>query len=467
MPQKKYNKLTHAAIMKRKKPGRMGDGPGGYGLTVLLRPKADGSLSRRVYQNIKIQGAPRTLPLGEFDKGISLDEARDIVRANWRIAKDGGDPRQRKEGPVEPEQPDPVDREIRTCGDAMGEYIELAAAGWVDSDKTQARVRQIRRHVLTPIENELVDEVTRHTLRDVFAPIWTSIPSSSRELLGFTKGFFDWCIAKTYRDDNPADAALLKLLPRVTHRPVPFASVPHREISDAVAKIPSYPARDDAGKVLLELIVHTGVRSQEGRLATTNEFDLDNMLWHIPAEHTKRRRPFTVPLSTASARIAMRAMSQFEGRHPNLVFPTKRGKTLKAAILPKILKRLKLSATAHGFRATFRTWCAARGVQREIAELALNHQLTPLEQSYIRGDLVEVRRPLMEAWSAYIEGTLPDDWMCGTHTVQESFREEIVAWQRRAEEAERRLDAVLAELAKHRNQNTQIFAELAKFRSAT
>ena len=441
MPRKKYSKLTHTAITKRTRPGRMGDGPGGYGLNALFRPTADGTLSRRLYQNVKIDGVKRTLPLGAYGD-VSLEEARDIVRENWRVAKAGGDPRESKEE-------DSAEPEIPTCGDAMEDYIVVATADWVDSSK-KVRGKRIRTYVLATLCDMRVDAVTRQTLRDVFKPIWTTIPSTSRELLNFTRSFFDWCIANDFRDDNPCDDALKMLLPRVVHRPTPFRSVPYTEISDAVAKIRSYPARDDAGKLLLELITHTGVRSQEGRLATLREFDLDAMLWHIPAEHTKRRRAFTVPLSAASARIVMRAMVEFEGRHPTLVFPTKRGNFLVNQSLRNIFNSLQLPGTVHGFRATFRTWCSVHGVQREVAELALNHQLTPLEKSYIRGDLVEVRRPLMEAWSSYIEGTLPDDWSLQTQAVNQKAR----------------LDAILAELAGLRAQNAELLVELAKLRSA-
>ena len=270
MPQKKYNKLTHTAITKRTRPGRMGDGPGGYGLSALFRPTADGTLSRRLYQNVKIHGAKRTLPLGAYGD-VSLEEARDIARENWRVAKAGADPRESKEE-------DSVEPEIPTCGDAMEDYIVVATADWVDSSKRN-RGKQFRTYVLAPLCDMRVDAVTRQTLRDVFSPIRTRIPSSSGVLLNFTRGFFDWCIANNFRDDNPCDDALKMLLPRVVHRPTPFRSVPYTEISDTVAKIRSYPARDDAGKLLLELITHTGVRSQEGRLATLREFDLDNMLW--------------------------------------------------------------------------------------------------------------------------------------------------------------------------------------------
>ena len=59
--------------------------------------------------------------------------------------------------------------------------------------------------------------------------------------------------------------------------------------------------------------------------------------------------------------------------------------------------------TTHGFRSTFRDWCGERtNFPRELAEEALAHTLKDkTEGAYRRSDLLERRRPLMEAWAAY------------------------------------------------------------------
>jgi integrase len=68
-----------------------------------------------------------------------------------------------------------------------------------------------------------------------------------------------------------------------------------------------------------------------------------------------------------------------------------------------LLRRMRYELTAHGFRSTFRDWCAERtSFPSEVAEMALAHSLkSKVEAAYRRGDLFEKRRKLMDAWSAY------------------------------------------------------------------
>jgi integrase len=59
--------------------------------------------------------------------------------------------------------------------------------------------------------------------------------------------------------------------------------------------------------------------------------------------------------------------------------------------------------TVHGFRSTFRDWCAERtNFPREIAEAALGHVVgDETERAYRQGDALEKRRRLMDAWARY------------------------------------------------------------------
>jgi len=59
--------------------------------------------------------------------------------------------------------------------------------------------------------------------------------------------------------------------------------------------------------------------------------------------------------------------------------------------------------TVHGFRSTFRDWVAeCTEFPRELAEAALAHVLSnKTEAAYQRGDMLEKRRRLMEAWASY------------------------------------------------------------------
>ena len=72
----------------------------------------------------------------------------------------------------------------------------------------------------------------------------------------------------------------------------------------------------------------------------------------------------------------------------------------------RLLRRMQRSdLTAHGFRSTFRDWCAeATSYPREVAEAALAHVLRDkTEAAYQRGDMMDKRRRLMNDWHMFCE----------------------------------------------------------------
>lgn len=62
-------------------------------------------------------------------------------------------------------------------------------------------------------------------------------------------------------------------------------------------------------------------------------------------------------------------------------------------------------ATLYGFRSSFRDWASEHGYARDLAERALAHAVAnKVEAAYHRTDLLEQRRPMMEAWAARVCG---------------------------------------------------------------
>ena len=79
----------------------------------------------------------------------------------------------------------------------------------------------------------------------------------------------------------------------------------------------------------------------------------------------------------------------------------------KGAIGPATLLRIIHFAdgTVHGFRSSFRDWAAAHDVPDRVAELCIVHRKMAAHfAAYYRTDLLEKRRPVMEAWGAYVAG---------------------------------------------------------------
>ena len=84
-----------------------------------------------------------------------------------------------------------------------------------------------------------------------------------------------------------------------------------------------------------------------------------------------------------------------------LLFPSVRGKALSNMTTSKLLKETGIDAVTHGFRTSFRSWCADMDESRELAEAALAHVVPGVEGAYMRSDLFERRRELMQRWSDY------------------------------------------------------------------
>ena len=78
------------------------------------------------------------------------------------------------------------------------------------------------------------------------------------------------------------------------------------------------------------------------------------------------------------------------------------GRALSVNTCVKLLRELNIATSAHGLRATFRSWCSDVGVPRDLAEMALGHVVAGTEGAYARSDMLERRRTLMQQWSDYI-----------------------------------------------------------------
>jgi len=60
----------------------------------------------------------------------------------------------------------------------------------------------------------------------------------------------------------------------------------------------------------------------------------------------------------------------------------------------------------HGLRTSIRTWIQDnRTCDRDVAETILGHVVgSEVERTYARSDLLDLRRPVMEAWARFVTG---------------------------------------------------------------
>jgi integrase len=223
---------------------------------------------------------------------------------------------------------------------------------------------------------------------------------------GRIESILDWAKAREYRQgENPARwrGHLDKLLPargkvrKVEHH----AALPYTELPDFLVAL-----REQEGIAAraLEFTILTAARTGETIGARWSEFDLLDKTWTVPAERMKAGKAHRVPLSARALGI-LEEMQVHRHVDDGFVFPGgKPGKPLSNMAFLMLLRRMERDdLTAHGFRATFKTWASERtAVQNEIAEAALAHVVgSKVEQAYRRGDMFEKRRKLMQQWATF------------------------------------------------------------------
>jgi integrase len=154
----------------------------------------------------------------------------------------------------------------------------------------------------------------------------------------------------------------------------------------------------------LEFCILTATRSGEVYGARWSEIDVEAKVWTLPAARMKAAREHRVPLSARALAILEKLG---DAKTSDYVFPSPHGrKPLSHVSMAKVMHRLQIDrVTVHGFRSAFRDW-AGNETQfaRELAEAALAHVIgDKAEQAYRRGDALDKRRALMEAWAGYCE----------------------------------------------------------------
>ncbi len=379
------NILTAAFVKNTKTPGRYGDGRGGQGLILVVKPmKSNPRLSKAWIQRMIIAGKPTHLGLGSYPV-VTLQMARDAALANARLMHQGIDPRSSS---------------APTFGQAVEKVITIHKAGWKNPEKTAAAWRSSFKAYAAPIVEKRVDKIPAHDIMATISPVWNTKRETAKVLKIRIGSVMKWAIAKGYRKDNPLDS-IASALPKNGVKKTHHKALPYAQVGQAVAGVRASGAYK--GLVLaFQFLVLTAARSGEVRGAHWDEIDLDEKTWTIPGERMKNGREHRVPLSPQALAVLDEARELLHGT--GLVFPSVQGKVMADATLSGLCRDLNIPAVPHGFRSSFRDWATECSNQpREVAEMSLAHiEGSAVERAYRRTDLFEARRSLMDQWAKYL-----------------------------------------------------------------
>ena len=384
--------LTVSQIRSITRPGVYGDGPGRYGLAVLVKAGAYG-IRKTYVQRMTTAGKRTNIGLGKV-AFVTLAEARTWAFENAR-ANARGEPLphggKRRGGNVA--------AVAKTFTAVADEYIELQAQSWRKGSRNLKNWRSSLAHAKA-IADAPVDKISIDDVIGVLAPIYRDRETLGRTLRQRIRSIFSYAQSKAWRLDNPADERLDAALPKNGHTTAHRESVPHEQVADVLAQVRAIDDPKWAGaKLALEFLVLTGARS--GEVLGMNWSEVERDTWTIPAGRMKTRKPHRVPLSKQALELLHAARARTHGT--GLVFRSPTGKRLDGSKLRLLMRRAGCDATVHGFRGAFKSFCMETGVDRAVAELSLAHSyMGNVEAAYVRTDLLEKRRPVMEQWGEHV-----------------------------------------------------------------
>ena len=167
----------------------------------------------------------------------------------------------------------------------------------------------------------------------------------------------------------------------------------------------------------LRLLLLTGVRTGELRLATPDQFDLERGLWIIPPTVVKQlqlklrnenRRsdtipPYIVPLSVQALEIIRFMLERMKpAQHYLFTHASNLKKRISENTLNGALKRMgyKDQLTGHGIRATLSTALNEIGYPKPWIEAQLSHSdPNKVSAAYNHAEYIEQRRHMMQDWA--------------------------------------------------------------------
>ncbi len=391
-------KLSADQVKRTVDTGTYGDGGGLY---LQVAPNGTKSWIYR-YQIAKRR---RWMGLGGFPE-ISLANARQLRNQHRLQVKAGIDPIEvkRENTTKAVEERKKSKAQAMTFERCAEDFIAQKEPEWKSAKHAQQWQNTLKHYAFPIIGLLPVGDIENHHILEILQPIWLKKTETATRVRNRIELILDYASALKFRaGDNPArwrgnlDAILPK--PSKVKNVKHHTALPYDDMSQFMAEL--LGVNGLAAKALI-LTILTATRTSEVLNARWSEFNLDKRTWTIPSERMKTGKAHRIPLSAPAVDLLNNIK---DGSKSKLVFPgQKQGKSLSNMAMTNTLRRMgRGELTVHGFRSTFRDWVAEKtNYPQRVAETALAHKLKDAaEAAYQRGDLLEKRVQLMQAWAEY------------------------------------------------------------------
>ncbi|CQJ60116.1 TPA: tyrosine-type recombinase/integrase [Yersinia enterocolitica] len=372
------------------KPYKLSDGGGLY-----LEVTTNGSRYWRL--KYRYAGKEKRLAFGVYPE-VSLAEAREKRDAAKKVLSIGSDPGEVKKA-------EKIAQRLN-----FGNTFEAIAREWHQhkADRWSLRYRDeiidtFEKDIFPYIGKRPIIEIKPMDLLEVLRRMEKrGALEKMRKVRQRCGEVFRYAIVTGRAEYNPApDLASALATPKKEHFPFLTASELPHFLNDLAGYTGSIITKNAT-----QIIMLTGVRTQELRFARWENIDFEKRLWEIPAEVMKMKRPHIVPLSEQVITL----FKQLEpiSRHHPLVFIGRNDprKPISKESVNQVIELLgyKGRLTGHGFRHTMSTILHEQGFNSAWIETQLAHvDKNAIRGTYNHAQYLEGRKEMMQWYATYIE----------------------------------------------------------------
>jgi len=337
------------------------------------------------------------LSFGSFPE-LSLAEARGKRKAARELLAQDIDPKEHRE------------ETNRLNETAHNNTLEHIAAKWLEVKKAKVSAdhatdtwRSLELHIFPNLGKIPIHKITAVKAIDIIEPIAAkgSLETVKRLCQRFNE-IMVYAVNTGIIDSNPL-AGISKAFQTPVKQHLP--TLKPEQLPTLMATL-SQASIKLTTRCLIEWQLHTMVRPSEAAGTRWNEIDIENCLWHIPAERMKQKKSHTVPLTPQC--LALLEIMKPISSHREFVFPSDRNP--KSHTHPQTantaLKRMGFDKqlVAHGLRSIASTILNEQGFDSDVIEAALAHTgKNEVRNAYNRTNYIERRKPVMSWWSEYID----------------------------------------------------------------
>ncbi len=362
------------------------------GLAVRILPSGNKSWIYRFTLN----SVRYKMTLGKYP-GISLKQARELQKNAETLKEQGINPIEHSE-----------QQKLK-----LNHTVKNLALSWYTTyiEKNRKQPQQIKQLIHADII-PLLGHVPLEKIRpiDITKALDSIVnrdaPVHANKVLSTLKQAFNYAVSRGELSDNPAMNIRARDIGGVEKPRERFLTL--EEIKKLWLFLDGKNSKiSSAIKIAIKIILLTGVRTAELRLAEWHEFDFEHCIWTIPNSHTKNGLIMKVHLSGPTKTLLENLKKLNNSCY---ILPgIKNDQPLTDKAFPKAVNRIQERLgipqwTPHDLRRTFATQLGeALNIDPVVIEKCLGHKMPKIMATYNKNEMLQQRKEALNRWGDFVE----------------------------------------------------------------